>query len=87
MKRMFASASCLALLGGLAATSAFAQVPGPNTAPPPTGGASPFGLGQTETPAYPPPPGEPPAGSHYEWIYTYDRHANYLGHWTLVRDR
>ena len=43
--------------------------------------------GQVGDAAYPPPPGQAPAGTHYEWIFGYDRHGDYLGHWTLVRDR
>jgi hypothetical protein len=41
---------------------------------------------QADEAAYPPPPGEPQAGTHQEWIYTYDHHANYLGHWVAVRN-
>ena len=77
MRRVFAPAACLAL--GMAASGAAAQVPGSAT-PPPTADAP------TGTAAYPPPPGEPPAGYHYEWIYNYDRHGNYLGHWRLIRN-
>ena len=41
---------------------------------------------QTGDAAYPPPPDAPPAGTHYEWIFSYDHHGNYLGHWQVVRD-
>lgn len=41
---------------------------------------------QTGDAAYPPPPNAPPAGTHYEWIFSYDRHGNYLGHWQIVRN-
>jgi hypothetical protein len=78
MRRIFVSAACLALGIGLVA-SASAQAPGaaapPSTADAPTGAA-----------AYPPPPGTPPAGYHYEWIFNYDRHGDYIGHWRLIRN-
>lgn len=41
---------------------------------------------QTGDAAYPPPPNAPPAGTHYEWIFSYDRHGDYLGHWEVVRN-
>ena len=80
MRRIFASAAWLALGIGVLAGGASAQGPSAAT-PPPTNDA------QTGTPAYPPPPGAAPAGYHYEWIFNYDRHGDYLGHWRLVRDR
>jgi hypothetical protein len=43
--------------------------------------------GQVGDAAYPPPPGQAPVGMHYEWIFGYDRHGDYLGHWTPVRDQ
>jgi len=80
VKRVLASAAWLALGTGLMTGSALAQGPGAAT-PPPTTDV------QTGTPTYPPPPGAAPAGYHYEWIFNYDRHGDYLGHWRLVRDR
>jgi hypothetical protein len=83
MKRVFASAAWFAVVGCLAAGSAFAQTPGTSSAPPATAPGS----VQTGPAAYPQPPGTPPPGTHYEWIFSYDRHGNYLGHWEAVRDR
>jgi hypothetical protein len=74
--------SLAALAAAIAITTAggaMAQIPNAATQ------TSPYG--QVGDAAYPPPPGEPPAGSHYEWIFGYDRHGDYIGHWTLVRDR
>lgn len=73
----------LALTAALAATIAMAGSAAAQTAASPT---RPAPWIQTGDAAYPPPPGEPPAGTHYEWVYSYDHHANYLGHWQLVRD-
>jgi hypothetical protein len=78
MRRVFASAAWLVLGIGIAANGASAQTPG--AAPPPPADV------QTGAAAYPPPPGTPPAGYHYEWIFNYDRHGNYLGHWRLIRN-
>jgi hypothetical protein len=78
MRRVFVSAAWLVLGIGMAANGALAQAPG--AAPPPPAD------GQTGTSAYPPPPGEPPAGYHYEWIFNYDRHGDYIGHWRLIRN-
>jgi hypothetical protein len=83
MKRIFTSVAWLAAVGCLAASNALAQAPTPSTVPP----ASAPGWGQTGPAAYPPPPGAPPPGTHYEWIYSYDRHGDYLSHWEVVRDR
>jgi hypothetical protein len=73
--------SLAALAAAIAITtagSAMAQFPGTATQSTP--------YGQVGDSAYPPPPGQAPAGAHYEWIFGYDRHGDYLGHWTLVRD-
>jgi hypothetical protein len=77
-----AAASLVAVFAITTAGSAMAQqiIPGA-----PATQSTPYG--QTGDAAYPPPPGAAPAGSHYEWIFGYDRHGDYLGHWTLVRDR
>jgi hypothetical protein len=80
MRRIFASAAWLAIGIGVLAGVAAAQVPGAPTAPLTTDA-------QTGAPAYPPPPNAAPAGYHYEWIFNYDRHGDYIGHWRLVRDR
>jgi hypothetical protein len=72
-------AASLAVAIMLTAGSAFAQ-----TAAPSATRAAPWV--QTGDAAYPPPPNAPPAGTHYEWIFSYDRHGNYLGHWQTVRD-
>jgi hypothetical protein len=81
MKAVSLAASLVAVFAITTAGSAMAQqIPG---AP----GVQSTPYGQTGDAAYPPPPGAAPAGSHYEWIFGYDRHGDYLGHWTLVRDR
>jgi hypothetical protein len=80
MRRIFASAVWLILGIGLMTHNASAQAPGA-AAPPPAAGS------QTGSSAYPPPPGAPPAGYHYEWIFNYDRHGDYLGHWRLIRNQ
>ena len=72
-------ATALALAVAITAGSAVAQMPGGSS-------ARPAPWVQTGDAAYPPPPSAPPAGTHYEWIFSYDRHGNYLGHWQVVRD-
>jgi hypothetical protein len=62
----------------LAAGSAMAQTSAGSTKPAP--------WVQTGDAAYPPPPGNPPPGTHYEWVFSYDHHANYIGHWQVVRN-
>jgi hypothetical protein len=71
-------AASLAVAIVLTAGNAFAQAPAPSATR-----AAPWV--QTGDAAYPPPPNAPP-GMHYEWIFSYDHHANYLGHWQLVRN-
>ena len=73
-----AAASLVAAIAITTAGSAMAQIPTAATQSTP--------YGQVGDAAYPPPPGPAPAGSHYEWIFGYDRHGDYLGHWTLVRN-
>jgi hypothetical protein len=75
-------ASLTALAAAIAITtagSAMAQFPGSAATQ-----STPYG--QVGDAAYPPPPGQAPVGTHYEWIFGYDRHGDYLGHWTLVRN-
>ena len=77
MMRIFAFAACLALGTSLMAGNALAQAS--EAWPPPAGSDA-----QGGTAAYPPPTTPAPPGSHYEWIFNYDRHGNYLGHWRAV---
>ena len=72
----------LVLTTALAVTLALA---GSASAQSPSGTTRPQPWMQSDA-AYPPPPGQPPAGMHYEWVFSYDHHANYLGHWQLVRN-
>jgi hypothetical protein len=75
MKALPLAAASLA--AAIASGSAMAQTPSTKMAP----------WVQTGDAAYPPPPNAPPPGAHYEWVFNYDRHGNYLGHWEIVRDR
>jgi hypothetical protein len=70
--------SLAAAIATTAGSSAMAQTPNASARPAP--------WVQTGDAAYPPPPTPPPPGTHYEWIFSYDHHANYLGHWQIVRD-
>ena len=82
MMRILAFATWFALGAGVVmAGSALAQTP--DSWPPP----STSGSAQAQNAAYPAPATPPPAGFHYEWIFNYDRHGDYLGHWRMVRDR
>jgi hypothetical protein len=86
MKRILPTAAWFLASAGLVAGSALRQVPAGSPAPP-APGTPPSGSLQTGTPAYPPPPTAAPPGTHYEWVYSYDRHGDYLGHWVAVRNR
>jgi hypothetical protein len=77
MKTMSLVAAVAAVIA-VTAGSAMAQLPTAATQSTP--------YGQVGDAAYPPPPGNPPPGTHYEWIFGYDRHGNYLGHWQAVRN-
>jgi hypothetical protein len=75
-----------ATLAALSLATAIAISAGNVMAQTPPGAATkPAPWVHTSDAAYPPPPEAPP-GMHYEWIFSYDHHANYLGHWQLVRD-
>ena len=78
MKPALLVALSLAAIIAITAGSAMAQTADASTRPQP--------WVQTGDVAFPPPPGAPPPGTHYEWVYSYDHHANYLGHWQVVRD-
>ena len=77
MKRVLFAAATLAVIGVATVGSAMAQFANTQTTP----------LGQTGDAAYPAPSNPPPVGTHYEWIFGYDRHGTYIGHWEVVRDR
>ena len=80
MNRFLLTATALVLAGGLGTGAAMAQEATAGTEP-----------GQ---PVYGAPAGVPPAGAvppaalpgfRYQWVYGYDQHAIYRGHWEAVR--
>jgi hypothetical protein len=80
MQRLFLTTAALAIAISLGAVGASAA----NFAPP-----APGTVVYGELPATPPagfvaPP--TPAGFHYQWVYGYDHHAVYKGHWEPVRN-
>lgn len=81
MNRLMLSTAALAVVMGLGTVSASAE-----NISPPVPGVPVYGELRATPPTNFPPPGEAPAGFHYEWLYGYDHHAVYKGHWEPVRN-
>jgi hypothetical protein len=77
MKRLLLTAASLALATGLGTAGALAA----NIAQP-----APGTVVYGPLPAAPVAGMAPPAGFHYEWVYSYDHHGVYKAHWEAVRN-
>ena len=81
MRRLLLTAATLAVATGLGAAGASAAnitQPAPGTVV--------YGEVPATPPADFPPPAVAPPGFHYVWVYGYDHHAVYKGHWEPVRN-
>ena len=82
MKRLFLTTAASAVVLGLGTLGAVAA----SIAPYPPGTIVYGELRGTPPADFPPPATAAPIGFHYEWVYGYDQHAVYRGHWEAVRN-